>query len=194
MTKHAPQIVEKVLDKKPNWQNSPSAQVNNELTKIQQLKKMLADESVLYDENGDVDATLLLDMIEGETDLHELLLEVDESVAQYESNVEAIKVRIEGLNKRKARMQKSADTLRTIIMSAMDKAGIQKINDACTTLSLKVKPPSLMVTDESLLPSDYFEMKPILNKKTLLADLKDGKEIQGAELSPEGISLMIRRA
>lgn len=173
---------------------NPSTAVKNELTKIEVLKRTLADEGALYDEKGDIDAKFLLDTIEGETDLHDMLLEIDDSVAEYEAKADAIKIRIEAMQKRKARMERSADTLRTIIMSAMDRAGIQKIEGPVSTLSVKNKPRALIVTNESLIPSDYFEINPKLDRKKLIADLKEEKKIEGAELDNGGISLQIRRA
>lgn len=173
---------------------NPANAVKNELTKIEQLKAMLENEGALYDENGNIDEQLIFDTIEGESNLHDMLLELEGKIAEYGTMQDAIKLHIDILNKRKTRMQRSAETLRTIILSAMDKAGIQKIEGALATLSVKNKAPSLIVTDESLIPSDYFELKPKLDKKAVTAALKDKISVPGAELDNGGISLMIRKA
>lgn len=172
---------------------NPTVAVKNELCKIDQIKNALADDGCLYDEKGDVDYSFLLDMIEGETNLHEMLLALEEKVAEYGMMQEAILLHIEMLTKRKNRIKKSSDSLRTIILSAMDRAGIQKIEGALATLSIRNTPRNLVVTDESLIPSEYFELKPKLDKKKLLEALKDGENIGGVELDNGGITLMIRR-
>lgn len=172
----------------------PSTAVQNELVKIEGLKALLDDSDALYDEHGNVDEKLLLDTIEGETDLHAMLLEIDEKIAEYETTHDAIKLRIDQLIKRKNRMKRSADTLRTIILSAMDKAGIKKIQGDLSTISVGKKAASLIINDEALIPSKYWKAEPTLDKNLLKADLKENIEIPGAEMGDEGIKLMIRRA
>lgn len=167
---------------------NPALAVQNELSRIDALKAMIADDG------EELDTQLILDTIEGETDMHELLLEIDDSIAEYEAQADVVAERIKKLAARKARFGKSADTLRTIILSAMDKAGIQKVEGACATLCLKKKAAALNVTEEEKIPSKYWGTKPVLDKKTLLKDIKNGEAVPGAELGAEGISLMIRRA
>jgi hypothetical protein len=175
-------------------EKNPSYMVKNELTKINNLKSMLEDMDALYDENGDIDEQLLLNTIEGETNIHELLLEIENQVAEHEAMADAISLRIEQMQKRKSRALKTADTLRVIILSAMDKAGIKTIKGDLATLTVKAKKPSLIIDDESAIPSDYFKMKPTLEKTKIMQDLKEGKEIKGVQLDFGGISLQIRRA
>lgn len=173
--------------------NDIANEVHNELAKIDQLKKVLEDSGALYDENGDIDQSLLLDMIEGETDIHELIIEVEDKIAEYDSQSEAIKIRIDKLKKRQDRVKKSSDSLRMVVLAAMDKAGIKTIKGDAATITVKRKPPALVITEESLIPAIYFESVPKLLKKDLIKDIKEGKEIEGAELDNGGISLMIKR-
>lgn len=173
---------------------NPKTELNNELSKIEELRKLLDNEGVLYDENGEVDSELLINTIEGETNLHELILELEMKISEYDTMAKAIKINVDTLNKRKSRMQNSANTLRTIILSSMDKAGIKKIEGSLATISLKSKPRSLIITDESLIPSKYFESQPKLKKKDLISNLKDGDLIDGVELDNGGISLQIRKS
>ena len=138
-------------DKKTN----PATIISNELVKVNNLKALLNDMGALYDEKGEIDEKLLLDTIEGETDLHIMLLEIDDKIAEYETTYDAIKIRINQLVSRKDRVKRSADTLRTIILSAMDKSGIKKINGNFSTLSICKKPANIIINEESLIPTKY---------------------------------------
>ena len=165
---------------------NPNQSISKELKKVEYLKEICCAD-------GELDEQLILDTIEGETNLHELILEIEEVISEYEYNALALKQRIADLSERKARFEKTAQNLRTIILSAMDKAGIQKIDSPQATISVKKKPPVLNILDESLLPVDYWKTKPVLDKKSLLSDLKNGKIVEGAELGGESIALQIRR-
>jgi len=53
----------------------------------------------------------------------------------------------------------------------------------------------LQVTDEKLIPMEYFTVKPEtweVDKRTVLAKLKSGEEIQGAEITRGNASLRIK--
>ncbi len=173
---------------------NPSTALKNEVVKIKQLRAIIENDERFYDENGLVDEKLILDTIEGETNIHEMILELDDHIAEFESKSISVKIRIEDMQKRKNRIDKTIETLRTIILSAMDKAGIDKIESDISTISIKKKPPALVIIDESLLPSMYIKMEPKVDKKKITQDLKDKKQIQGAELDNGGISLQIRRS
>lgn len=172
----------KILDKQ-----NPTVAVKNEVTNIERLKEMLREE------DGSIDEALLLDTIEGETNLHEMLLEIEDRIAEYDMQAKAVQLRIDDLVKRKSRYKASADTLRTTVLSAMDKAGIRKIEGSLATLSVGRKPRSLVVEDESIIPSDYFKTQLVLDKKKLIEDLKDGNSVTGACMDNGGIKLQIRR-
>lgn len=169
---------------------NPSIAVRNELTRLDELKSQL---EIMCE--GDVDEQLLLDTIEGETDIQEMLLEVDDRIAEYESNAAAIKMRIDDLTKRMNRNKRTAETLRTIILSAMDKAGIKKIESPQSTITLKAKARALQVNDEAEIPAKYWKpADPVLDKKGLIADLKENITVPGASLDNGGILLQIKRS
>lgn len=139
------------------------------------------------------DPQTLLDTLEGETELHEALLLVADRIVGLQSQATGVKARIEDLTGRKDRLEKSAETLRTVILQAMDTAGLKTIPGACVTLSLRQTGPKLIVSDEAAIPADYWVTQPPkLDKKTLLAALNDKKVVPGSELSNGGISLTMR--
>ena len=55
-------------------------------------------------------------------------------------------------------------------------------------------PVSLEIESENLLPSRYWiSQDPKLDKRQIMADLKDGVEVEGARMGDKGITLQIRR-
>ena len=58
-----------------------------------------------------------------------------------------------------------------------------KFKTALNSYSIANNPPSIEVTNESLIPKSYWiEQAPKLNKKEMLVDIKNGIEIKGAEV------------
>src|SRR4051794_5127625 len=77
-----------------------------------------------------MDEKCLTDTLEGESDLKEALLFLECEVAEREAMAEAAALRIKDLQARKGRIEGTAETLRNIILQAMDRAGIDKIQGA----------------------------------------------------------------
>src|SRR5262249_27066447 len=88
--------------------------VGEELAHYQRIKAALAGD--------DVDPVALLDTLEGETELHEALLAVADSIQEDEDMAAAIKVRLDALQARKSRLEATAETKRNIILMAMERA------------------------------------------------------------------------
>lgn len=159
--------------------------LKNETIKALDIRSMLSEE---------MDEKLILDSIEGETNIHELILEIDDEIFDRECTIEAIDIKIQTLNDRKTRHNKFCEKARNVILAAMDKAGIETIKGAASTISVKETPRNLIVTDVIKIPSEFFmQQEPKLDKKALLDAIKDGANIEGAELTNGGISLQIRR-
>ncbi len=140
------------------------------------------------------DPALILDMIEGSTNFHEAIAAVVEEIAEDEILFAGLEAKEAELGERKARIGKSIETRRQIILLAMDKAGVPTSKGPLATLSVRPTPPKVIVTNEAEIPAAFFiPQDPKLDKKALLAALKDGP-VQGAELSNGGLSLSIRKA
>lgn len=74
-------------------------------------------------------------------------------------------------------------------MRAVDKL---KFKTKLFSFNIQNNPPSVDITDEKLIPQEFFiDQAPKLDKKSLLAALKDGKEIEGATIK-QTKSLRIR--
>ena len=75
----------------------------------------------------------------------------------------------------------------------MVESEIKKVTAPDLTLIIRPGTPALVVTDESALPAEFWEARePRLNRQKLLAELKQGVEIQGVELSNPQPVLTVR--
>lgn len=140
------------------------------------------------------DPQLILDAIEGETNLHEAVCVVAEEILEDEVLLVGLEVTIKALGERKSRIEKSIADRRNIILMAMDRAVVPSIKSPTCTLSVRDVPPKVVVTDEAQIPATYFATaEPKLDKRALGEALKSGP-VPGAELSNGGVGLTLRRA
>lgn len=157
----------------------------SELNRAVEIRRALA-------EHAD-DPQLILDTIEGETDLAEACVVVYEETLEDEILLAGIDATIESLKQRKSRVERSIEARRGIILMAMDKAGLQTIKAPLATLSMRETPPKVQVTEEAKIPSKFWKPSdPTLDRKALAEALKAGEAVEGASLSNGGISLSIR--
>ena len=139
------------------------------------------------------DETLALDMIEGETSLVECidaLLEANTQDAVIVAGVERV---ASDLSARKSRVEGRIQMRRALIEQAMLTAEIKKLERPAATLSLANRPASLIVADESAIPSRFWiAADPKLDRKALSAALKEGETVTGAALSNAAPTLSVR--
>lgn len=156
----------------------------SELNRAVEIRRALAEHD---------DPQLILDMIEGETDLAEACVVVFEETLEDETLLAGVEATIKTLQERKSRIERSIENRRNIILMAMDKAGLQTIKAPLATLSVRETPPKVQVTEEAQIPSRFWKpADPKLDKTALAAALKDGETVPGASLSNGGVTLSIR--
>jgi len=158
--------------------------VGNELANALAIRRELEDRD---------DPQLILDMIEGGTDLHEALCVLYEEIAVDEALIVGLEKKIDELDDRKARLAKSCEDRRNLILMAMERAGIQTIKSPVATLTVKQIPPRVDIVNEAEIPSRFWVVpEPKLDKKALNAAVKEGEQVPGAILTNGGITLQIR--
>jgi hypothetical protein len=93
------------------------------------------------------------------------------------------------LEDRLARLQDRAAKRRQIAKDKMVELDLKKLTAPDFAASIRTGMPALMVIDEAAVPSIYWEPRePKLNRQGLMADLKQGAEVEGATLSnPEPV-------
>lgn len=154
-----------------------------------QVARLLANESAhveafvgkLKAEFGD-DDQLVSDMIEGSTNLHELLSTAALRVLELEAAQDGIKASVAKLRQRSERFERQITALREAMRGAMSSAEMKKLELPAATLSLAAAPRRLRVVDEAQIPEEFWVMKRELSKAKVADALKDGEPVPGAIL------------
>lgn len=141
------------------------------------------------------DAEAKVDLIEGETGLLEALSDAVARDAEISALIEGLKEHKRAVDARIQRLSNQSEMIRAAIAVAMSQAELPRVETPVGTVTVKALPPKIVATDEALIPSKYWVAQdPKLDKRTLLADLKEGAAIPGVELSNGGETIQIRRS
>ena len=136
------------------------------------------------------------DMIEGSTDLHEAIRGAVARIVEIEALQAGLKATMIQMKARFERLDGQDKRIRSALLTAMEVASLQRLETPLGTVSRKAVAPSLILTDESLVPAGFWRRAdPALDKRALLAALKAlpaGEHIAGAELSNGGSTIQIR--
>lgn len=92
-----------------------------------------------------------------------------------------------------AEYKHAIETIRNGIKNTMLSHNLKSIVHKDYKLTLKNVAPSVEISDESLLPEQYFKIKKEVNKALIKAVLGTGSKIDGAQLSEPGVSLLITK-
>ena len=113
-------------------------------------------------------------------------------ISSLNADIDGMTKEIKRLQNRKSVMEHRADDLKSYIYEHMKAIKKKKIKGALFTLSIQKNSPSVNVLDEGAIPGQYkIPQPPKLDKKAILADLKQSIKINGAEIK-QGTSLRIR--
>jgi hypothetical protein len=136
-----------------------------------------------------IDEQTLADTVEGLTDLHEILGVIIRAALTDQALANGLEGRIGDMQARRDRLQDRATKRRQIAKDVMVELDLKKLSAPDFTASIRPGIPALMVIDEAVVPSIYWEPRePRLNRQELANDLKQGAEIAGVTLSnPEPV-------
>ena len=114
-------------------------------------------------------------------------------IRNLEGNVNMLKAEVERLNSRKKSIEGNVDRLKENLKMAMIVTGKEKIKTGLFNITVANNPVAVNVIDEKLIPEKYFKVEIIrkLDKLSLRDAIKNGEEIQGAELT-QGKGLRIK--
>ncbi|CAI3208532.1 siphovirus Gp157 family protein [Clostridium neonatale] len=113
-------------------------------------------------------------------------------IKNLESDAEGIKKEEDRLAAKRSAVENRVKGLKTYLDTTMRAVDKLKFKTKLFSFNIQNNPPSVDVTNESLIPKEFFvDQAPKLDKKALLAALKDGKEIDGATIK-QTKSLRIR--
>ena len=103
-------------------------------------------------------------------------------IKQLDANVAVIDTEIKRLQAMKSAQSNNAKNLKLYIQESMEKVGLDKVQGKLIKVAIQNNPASVVVTDEKKLAKYFVEQPPQLNKTILKQDLKNGLEVDGAEL------------
>ena len=110
----------------------------------------------LIEADPEIDETTLLDTLEGATNLHEALGEVIRSALDDEALADGLRLRLEAMRARLERIETTSARKREVALATMEEAGIEKILEPEFTISLRVQPPGLQITNEADIPEWFW--------------------------------------
>ena len=157
------------------------------IPKYQLLKeRLLADYPSLDDKT-------LADTLEGITDLHEMIAAVIRSALVDEALLAGLRTRLEEMRRRLGRLEERGAKKRQLALEALCEVGLKKLEQPDFTVSARAGLAPLIIIAEDLIPEPYWIPQPArLDRQSLLADLKRGDLIPGAELGNPKPSLAVR--
>lgn len=151
----------------------------------------ISDLIAVYPELED-DETLRADTLEGATDINSVLAKlVQEREAAY-GMADGIKVPVDDLRQRKARLERRGDGYGEAIEKIMNAAGLSKVTLPNATLSITNSAPPVTISDEAAIPERFIRTKREIDKTAINAAVKAGEEIPGVVIGNAATRLTVR--
>ena len=87
------------------------------------------------------------------------------------------------LSDRRKSLENRVKNLKGYLDGAMKATGKTKFKGKLFSFNIQKNTPSAAILDEKLIPKKYFiEQEPIIDKRAILNDLKNGEDVPGAEI------------
>jgi hypothetical protein len=165
---------------------------------VRDLKREIEAATILREQiatlaQGDED--FIRDVIEGETDLREIIAALVADDAADDAMIGGIKAMLTKLKARADRVEARIEYRRALIASGLDIAGLPKLETPAGTVRIKPVGPKAVITDESAIPARFWKPSdPKLDRTALNIALKEGQTVPGASLNNGSSTLEIRRS
>lgn len=149
--------------------------------------------SILEDELVE-DAELEDAFANAQLDLADKLENCCKYIKNQESAIAGLKEEEKRLSTKRKAMENGIERLKKLMQMAMTAAGEKKIACGTFTTSIQANPPKAVIdTDLANIPEKYLvAQEPTIDKKAILADLKDGANLEGVAHIEQSESLRIR--
>lgn len=146
--------------------------LQKELAAAAALKHQLAE---AFGEETDID--LVRDMVEGETELDAAIDHVLKQMALDVANIQGLEKFETTLAARRKRLGDRVETMRAMLLNAMDILEERSIDRPIARITLKSLAPKLLITDEAAIPTRFYKQPdPELSKRDLTDALKDRRD------------------
>lgn len=152
-----------------------------------QIEALIAEYPDLAD-----DEILRADMLDGSTDIKEVLAALFNSVDDNKTMIVAITDRLQQLSARRARFARRVEFLRGLMLQVMQSADLKKIELVEATLSQRNVPPQIVgEVNADALPDDLCTIKREPNRTKIREALMERREIIGLALSNSPPTLVV---
>lgn len=157
----------------------------------QMLKAQIDSLMAAYPELAE-DEEFRADVIEGETDLNDIIAKAVSYHADAKTMVEAIKSRQADLEERRARFERRSDAMRELIKGLMEAARRPNLTLPEATLGISAGRDSVQIDDVDALPQGYYRVKKEPDKTAIKKAFGAGETIPGASIVTGEPTLTIR--
>ena len=135
-------------------------------------------------DNPEIDQEIITNALD---EVGEQLEEKAENIAKLiktlEVEVNGYKTEEKRLADRRKTLENRITGLKSYIDAAMKATGKKKFKGQLFSFNIQKNPPSVKITDNTLIPKKYYiQQEPLLDKKTVLAELKNGVIVPGTEI------------
>lgn len=155
------------------------------------VEASIADLMAAYPELAE-DEVLLLDTIQGATNLFEIAAKAVELKAEADTMTKALKSRISDLEARKARFNRQSEAMRKLIKGLMDAVGQTKLILPEATLSIAKGREKVVVDDLNELVQGFYRTERIADKDAIKTALDAGADVPGAHKETGEPTLQVR--
>ena len=165
-------------------------QLERAISAWQQLRAELVDDEELFADEAVIATTLHEAGVDDARDLLSMLIDATVWADRRADEAKAI---ADEFTARRKRYEANSEKFRDLIQQFMAAMPTRKHAGRFARASIAAAPPSVLVTDEQLIPNEYFKVERTLRRSDVLSDLKVGVVIDGAQLSNGGETLRIAR-
>ena len=134
-------------------------------------------------ETGEIKPEIMQQLSISRNELETKAVDYGYVIKAFDDEIDIIEREIERLEERKAYVKKNKERMKTIVGSAMEEFGIDKIKSETLQLSFR-KSESVDVFDESLVDEKFKKVKTeiSLDKTAIKNAIKNGEDVQGAKI------------
>ena len=111
-------------------------------------------------------------------------------IRNFEADIQALRDEEKRLADKRRSLEKKKEDLKEYLYFNMERLNLRKINAGIFDINIQKNPQSIKIIDDATIPEKYKIASYRIDKKTLKDDIKNGVEIEGAQLvQTEGIRI-----
>jgi hypothetical protein len=152
-----------------------------------QLNSLMAEFPELED-----DEQLRADVLEGETDIAEVMERIWSVECEAKGFIAGIAERQKDMAERKSRYAHKVEAMRRLMLLVLNRADLSKLELPEFTVSTRKVPPAVVIDDPTSVPFEFGSSKWAPDKKLIKTALEGGETVEGCHMSNGSISITVR--